>query len=44
MGDKKNQQQDGQGIKKSFEAQVVKRLVARDQQRKSRATKREMIT
>jgi hypothetical protein len=40
MGNKKNQQRDGQGTKKALETQVTRRLATRDRQCKSRATKR----
>jgi hypothetical protein len=39
MGNKNNQQRDGQGTKKALETQIARRLATRDQQCKSRATR-----
>jgi hypothetical protein len=45
MGNKNNQQKDGQGTRKALETQAAQRLAARpDRQCKSKATRREMTT
>jgi len=44
MGNRRNQQKVGEGIRKALETQVTRRLVARDRQHKSKAAKKEMFT
>jgi hypothetical protein len=43
MGNRRNQQRVGEGIKKTLETQDARRLVVKDRQQKSRDVRREML-